>query len=222
MSGSSSCNQKLFTLLCRANRGILQQKLGLFEAISAKYGPAKTKVLYQQQCPIVKASIGQHVRHSLDHIERAANAASDAVSSSLDSMASDDNPDWYEIHYDLRKRGDIDEHDIEAATNRIKRVDAVFDHIQDYNSSSSSDKVVNHPVQACFMLSGDSNEEFMLPSTVARELGFAAHHAIHHMALIRVMATTAGGLIELDDSDLPVDFGRAPSTLNFDNSQQQQ
>jgi hypothetical protein len=44
-------------------------------------------------------------------------------------------------------------------------------------------------------------------------IGFAAHHAIHHMAMIRLIATNHAGL---EDSDLPADFGRAPSTVVHD------
>ena len=54
--------------LCRANLGILSQKLGLLEAMSAKHGTDKAKELFQAPCPLVKASVGQHFRHSLDHV----------------------------------------------------------------------------------------------------------------------------------------------------------
>ena len=76
-----------------------------------------------------------------------------------------------------------------------------------------SDKYHHHPVQACFMLSGDSEKEYALASTIGRELGFAAHHAIHHMALVKLIATETIGL---NETDLPDGFGRAPSTINFD------
>ena len=69
------------------------------------------------------------------------------------------------------------------------------------------------------MLSGDSPDEYALTSTVSRELGFAAHHAIHHMAMVRIMATCEH-VGQLTDQDLPPDFGRAPSTVNFDHTQE--
>ena len=62
------------------------------------------------------------------------------------------------------------------------------------------------------MLSGDA-EEFQLPSTIERELGFVAHHAIHHMALVKIIAIHTVGL---SPTELPPDFGRAPSTLVHD------
>lgn len=46
------------------------------------------------------------------------------------------------------------------------------------------------------------------PSTLARELAFATHHAIHHHAIIKMIATSI-------DYKLPSEFGVAPSTQNF-------
>lgn len=190
----------MLTSLCRLNQSILKQKLGLIESLTAKHG-SNAKNLYKTNCQIVKASIGQHIRHSMDHIELAvAAAASEKVK---------------EIHFDLRERGGVDEHDMEAATARIRRVDAALEALM---NSVGYVSVLDHQIQACFMLSGDSETEYMLPSTVAREMGFAAHHAIHHMAMIRVIATT--DLFGLTDSDLPSDFGRAPSTVNYDHKLQ--
>lgn len=212
----------LFKSLCRSNRGILAQKLGLFDAMAAKHGPDEARRLYAETCPVVLASIGQHVRHSLDHVENAVNAASDADAVGV----GDDSSYVVDIHYDLRKRGDVDERDIDAATERIRRIDAAFEKMEmGMQATGNEDSMMildRKNVNACFMLSGDDDCEFQLPSSVARELGFAAHHAIHHMALIRVMATCDNGIIGLSPQDLPGDFGRAPSTLNFDHSQQQQ
>jgi hypothetical protein len=183
----------MLSSLCRSNLGILRQKIGLIEALVTKFGAEEAKTIFKATCPIVQASIGQHVRHSMDHLERAAYAASYAEES--------------EIHYDLRVRGVVDEHDMDAATSRILRIEA---QIEGLTSNPSYISVMSHPIKACFMLSGDSEFEYMLPSTVARELGFAAHHAIHHLALVRIIAINTVGL---SASDLPQDFGRAPSTV---------
>jgi hypothetical protein len=43
-------------------------------------------------------------------------------------------------------------------------------------------------------------------------LGFAAHHAIHHMAMVKIIAIQTLGVKEID---LPADFGMAPSTVNY-------
>lgn len=122
-----------------------------------------------------------------------------------------------QLHYDVRERGCPSEHDMDAAAERIigiiNRLEVVS--IMDCQQPEQEGVVPKQdlPVQACFMLSGDSEKEFELASSIGRELGFAAHHAIHHMAMVRLIATHTAGLT---DSDLPDGFGRAPSTINFD------
>jgi hypothetical protein len=188
----------LLTALCRSNQGILRQKLSLMEVVLKQYGTDQAHALFRLTCPIVRASVGQHYRHSLDHLECAIGAA---------TAAATQNADHRDIHYDLRQRGQADEHDWDAALQRIHRVSDAFE-----NLAVSKDLVMmDYKVGACFMLSGDSREEYNLPSTIARELGFAAHHAIHHMAMVRIIAIHTWGL---QDSDVPSDFGRAPSTIH--------
>jgi hypothetical protein len=69
-------------------------------------------------------------------------------------------------------------------------------------------------VNAFFMLSGDPME-FQLTSTIQRELGFAVHHAIHHMAMVKIIFHET---LQLPPELLPLDFGKAPSTIVYDNS----
>jgi hypothetical protein len=187
----------LLVSLCRANQGILKQKMGLMEALLRHHGPAIAHSIYQTTCPIVKASIGQHIRHSMDHMEHAVRAALYPQ---------------HELHYDRRERGGADENHWDAAYDRLRKIASLIDDL----GSTASDAVTEHPVGAMFMLSGDADTEFRLHSTVARELGFAAHHAIHHLAMVKIIAINEVG--KLKESDLPPDFGRAPSTVNFDHS----
>lgn len=134
----------------------------------------------------------------MDHMELAALVASDL-------------PEEAELHYDLRVRGGTLEHDMDEARKRVELVENVF---QDLSTKETASKVVTtYPIKAHFFLTADESDEFGLPSTIARELGFAAHHAIHHMALIRIIATNTGGL---EPGDLSPDFGRAPSTIQHD------
>jgi hypothetical protein len=198
----------LLAKLCRANHGILNQKIDLIRMLEVKHGVEKLFHLYQMPCPMLQASMGQHLRHSMDHIERAALAASVRTASGNDKI------DYSEssIHYDQRERGTNDEQDFLLAIARIDRVRAMLEQI------SNSPLDPNQPVLACFMLSGDSQSESRLPSTIGRELGFAAHHAIHHLAMVKIIATNPkiGGL---ESRDLPPEFGRAPSTINHDQVQ---
>jgi hypothetical protein len=50
---------------------------------------------------------------------------------------------------------------------------------------------------------------------VERELGFAVHHAIHHLAMVKIIAQNT---LQLSTKDLPIDFGKAPSTVVFESS----
>ena len=182
--------------VCNTNRGILNQKIRLIDALVERFGHDQAKNIYKQPCRIVKATIGQHIRHSNDHIDRALAAARLDASSKV-------------IHYDLRQRGGADESDMDAAMDRILGVESS---LQDLLNSADGDTCspAFEPVEACFMLSGDEETEHFLPSTVARELAFAAHHAIHHLALVRIIAES-----EAIKLDLPAGFGTAPSTTNF-------
>ncbi|GKY97065.1 hypothetical protein MPSEU_000665000 [Mayamaea pseudoterrestris] len=182
--------------VCNSNRGILSQKMELIDALVNKFGQEQATTVYNRQCTVVKASIGQHVRHSLDHIDRAVSAARIDSASKL-------------IRYDLRHRGGVDESDLRAAKDRIEGVDMALQEIMMEDFGEQRIPVFD-PVDACFMLSGDDATEFILPSSVARELAFAAHHAIHHLALLRIISETDAVRLEL-----PPDFGKAPSTLNF-------
>ena len=52
-----------------------------------------------------------------------------------------------------------------------------------------------------------------LASKMVRDLVFVAHHAIHHMLMLKIIATRHVGIGE---DELPVGFGRAPCTIWYD------
>jgi hypothetical protein len=201
--------KNLIAALCRTNIGMIQQKLDVIDRIELKHGIDRLRdYLYKTPCPLVNASIGQHIRHSIDHIERATNVAISTVGTKTD-------PDTIQpatmIHYDLRERGTNDEHDVMIAKERMSRIRTKLDTMID-----TTNRNPNQLIYACFMLSGDNDIETCIPSTIARELSFAAHHAIHHCAMIKVIVTNPNGIIQLNDTELPLHFGRAPSTINYD------
>ena len=61
----SKPSQLLMSSLCRGNKGILSQKLGLIDLLVLKYEHIKAEEYYRSVCPTVGASIGQHFRHSM-------------------------------------------------------------------------------------------------------------------------------------------------------------
>ena len=246
--------------LVRTNLKLLGHKLGIMEVLVSK----EKQAMYSSVCPLVGASIGQHIRHSMDHVERATVATTTAyLTPRVPSMKKENyhahnhehshshdasenhnhshsdhendhsNPNRYnlippsnvslEIHYDVRERGGLDESQMEAARDRILAVASSLEELQEECRIFEMDPQLPqhmlrgaHPIEACFVLDGDPvSPEVGLPSTLARELGFAAHHAIHHLAMIRILALHHAGL---SPSDLPPDFGRAPSTVQHDNT----
>ncbi len=125
------------------------------------------------------ATIGQHVRHTLDHYAAALGAGGEA------------------IDYDHRERGTPIEGDAGAASARIAQLRGDLDAI--------ATDCCARPVTIRVMLTagGDDAE---LASNLARELAFASHHAIHHMAMMASIADERG-------VSIPDGFGKAPSTL---------
>jgi hypothetical protein len=211
----------MIVTLCRCNQGILEQKIGLMNAIINKLGIDNALDVYQNTSPVVKASIGQHYRHSLDHIERATVAANTLIEPSEHT-----NTTLKDIHiqYDTRERGSQDESDWNAATQRIHRIHYMLEMIQHVQQEQLPNSLSDQIVYANFMLNGDSDQQFPLQSTIGRELGFAAHHAIHHMAMVRTIIVSSnivpGEEILLLESEIPFNFGKAPSTINFEHTTQ--
>lgn len=68
-------------------------------------------------------------------------------------------------------------------------------------------------VRVRVMVAGDGTEAELF-STLERELAFATHHAIHHHAMLKTIAAEFG-------VDTGVDFGKAPSTINFEHAEGQ-
>mmetsp|Transcript_19672 Transcript_19672/g.46507 ORF Transcript_19672/g.46507 Transcript_19672/m.46507 type:complete len:229 (+) Transcript_19672:111-797(+) len=215
----------LLRSLCRSNGALLRQKVGLLDALTARHGPdglAAATEVFTKPCPIVGSSIGQHLRHSMDHMELAALVAEARLRSAYDAPADAEEP--AQIHYDLRVRGGTLETDMAESRKRIVAVENVLEGIHDAVAAGLNgvaSHIVHGSVHASFYLSSDDAEdregessESALPSTVGRELGFAAHHAIHHLAMVRVIALHSAGL---EEEDLPPDFGRAPSTVRYAN-----
>jgi len=231
MSLASAARKTLHrrTALLRANIGVLGQKLDLMTALRSTLGPKQASQRFAEKCPIVGASVGQHFRHSTDHMERVANSIEGDKRVDNEDNSSNERIKK-ELHYDIRERGGNDENDMDAAEERIRRVTNLFQEEIDAttilssslgNSTDGKTSVNNNKaVLACFMLSGDpAEDEFLLSSTIERELGFVAHHAIHHLAMVKIITMHTLKLLPTDA--IPEGFGMAPSTIVYDNSQEQ-
>jgi len=129
------------------------------------------------------ASIGGHYRHCLDHFRAL-----------LEAAAAGD------LNYDHRERGTLIENDRFAALNATRELRAGYEKLQA--------RLLTRPLNVTCKTSYASSGSQASPSTVGREVMYAVAHAVHHYALIGVMA----GIMELP---LPAGFGVAPSTLKY-------
>jgi hypothetical protein len=191
--------------LIKSNIAILSQKIALLDLLVTKHGAIEASNAFQKKCPIVGASIGQHYRHSMDHVELIALVASSARDASTPQG---------ELHYDLRVRGGTLEKDLAASRKRLSDVAEVFKSLK--IGDAKNNLITSQRVTAYFNLSADDDAEIALPSTVERELGFVVHHAIHHLAMVKIICLQTVGI---SGDELPEGFGRAPSTMLFDKMQ---
>lgn len=139
-------------------------------------------VAYATKLPAAfNASIGGHMRHSLDHFR-----------SLLDGL------DAGEIDYDARTR------DPRIENIRVVALVATREELRAFEMLDVA--VLDRPVRVRAKVSCTAEESPVAASTVGREIMFCVAHAVHHYALIGVMA----GML---DVALPEGFGVAPSTL---------
>ena len=116
--------------------------------------------------PRVSGSIGQHVRHILDHVAGLCATARSGV-----------------LSYDWRERGTDVEADVSAALRTIRHLQGTLTEFDDCdeNAPITLTSVVAHgaaPVAA--------------RSTLAREILFVISHTVHHQALIALLLSAAG------------------------------
>lgn len=132
------------------------------------------------------ATIGQHTRHTLDHYRALFRGHTE---SGL-------------VAYDKRERGTAVESDRSEAVTRIGALRKVVGAV-DAPALSSGVRIEVLPLPGC--------PEIPLDSTLGRELAFVTHHAVHHLAIIKMIANEF-------DLVCPTTFGRAPSTIAHDSA----
>ncbi|MBL8763421.1 MAG: hypothetical protein JNM07_04040 [Phycisphaerae bacterium] len=146
------------------------------------------------------ASVGKHVRHVLDHFRAVIRAAPapGRLGAGARQHGREEAP-CEEIEYDNRTRAVPEETDRGVALRAITEVRAALDALRGAVGMDEREVRVR-------VLLSDNGEEGVFRSTLGRELAFASHHALHHHAMIGVIANELG--------QPPADgFGMAPSTL---------
>lgn len=129
-------------------------------------------------------TIGAHVRHVLDHYA--------ALFNGVEAPP---------VAYDRRERRLAMERDRAAARSAVESLRSRL-----LSPALGADS----PVAIRVMTSAEG-QEVELRSTFGRELAFATHHAIHHLAMMRAIASEFG--VSLADN-----FGKAPSTVHHEHS----
>jgi len=113
----------------------------------------------------VSGSIGEHVRHTLDHIR---------VFVALGSTTT--------VSYDCRERGTSVETDPGAALRQIFSLRSAI--------RQQSARDLDEPVQITALVSSESSVRGW--STRARELAFVVSHTVHHQAIIALLLAFLG------------------------------
>lgn len=151
-------------------------RCGVAEAAAAIVGQCEAFVRSLDSAAYVRPSgvlaggtVGQHVRHALDHFRAALGAG--------------DGP----IEYDRRERNVPMETDRIAALEAMEGLRAELARI--------GERELSRPVRVRVMLTADGAEA-ELGSTLGRELAFATHHAIHHHAMMGAIARELGIVCE--------------------------
>lgn len=162
--------------------GVVGAALALLEQCDAFIRLLPEQAYTADSATIRGGTIGKHIRHLLDHF--------DAILVGVEAEAA--------IDYDHRERDVPMELRPVAALEGIERTRRRL--------AGLMARPLDGPARIRVMLAADGSEaEF--GTTIARELAFATHHAIHHQAMMRAIAQEHGVAPGPD-------FGKAPSTIN--------
>ncbi len=105
----------------------------------------------------------------------------------------------FRVDYDAREREPRLESDLEFARQRMREISGDLFLVDE--------DLMELPMQIRLESGGDDSDQWS-HSTVRRELQFLLSHTVHHFALIAV-------LLERFEIAVPDDFGIAPSTLKY-------
>mmetsp|Transcript_23082 Transcript_23082/g.39040 ORF Transcript_23082/g.39040 Transcript_23082/m.39040 type:complete len:191 (+) Transcript_23082:150-722(+) len=179
------------SVLKAAAKTVLDQKLNILRAVSQQdYVHVHT--------PHFNASVGGHIRHSLDHFSILL-SRDFAAASPLDV-----------VDYDIRDRNTDIETNKDSA---IAKTCALLTTLDDMFASPSAAQLMATPLTVRFVGDAASGETYSAPTSLAREMSFVAHHGIHHLATVKLMMQRMN--YELGDG-----VGKAFATIQHEQEQQ--
>lgn len=169
---------------CRGPESVIRAAVALLDQCSAFIRDLPDPVYTAESRTLKGGTIGKHIRHLVDHYEAIlVGVEADAV-----------------IDYDHREREVPMESRRAAALENVERARRRL--------AELAGPRLDGPARIRVMLAADGAET-ELHTTIAREVAFATHHAVHHHAMIKAIAEEHGV------SPAP-EFGRAPSTLHHE------
>lgn len=127
-----------------------------------------------------RASVGQHVRHTLEFYQCLFEAKT-------------------AVNYDARNRNLLLE---SSAAHASLAIDDIIELVTEI--------MADFPLQSLADMPSASSQTLSVNSSFSRELLYVLEHAIHHMALIRILIKDQAAEFELNDN-----FGVAYSTLAY-------
>lgn len=189
----------LLEQVIRGNIEALDQGLTLVRSVSDEQ--------YQKVvAPYASSSMGAHFRHILDMFfalkgplddDKKLNAAKqEPLNKGTDTFR-------VLIDYDHRRRGALIETERSQAINEIEEIKQWVKNLQ-----SLCDHFGNFTVDVVTEVSLCDTQSVTVESNFLRELVFVSSHAVHHYALISLIAKLQN--VELND-----DIGLAPATVSF-------
>ncbi|HEX4486807.1 MAG TPA: hypothetical protein VH088_11100 [Terriglobales bacterium] len=137
--------------------------------------------------PIEGASLGTHYRHVLDHF-----------------LCLREGIRTGEVNYDHRRRDPRLENSTEYARLVTQQL---IEEFQEFSPETFRGECI-----VTYTVGYGEDEPGSVPSNLAREITFCVGHAIHHYAILKLLAAGAG-------VKLPCEFGVAPSTLKHRESE---
>ena len=198
---STSNSPKGRRLLKQHVRSVLDDKVKLLEFIDQDTYVQKDNKFYG-------ASISSHIRHSLDHFKYVLTVTMNQQHNNLaDKHDHKDCLHHHKLTYDIRTRGGEVEKDLKVALKETLGMRVVVDAINVHSG------VWDEQVNTEFIANSSTGESYTATSSFERELSFVAHHATHHLAMVRVMLAARG--INL----VSTSFGVANSTRVYNANQ---
>lgn len=122
--------------------------------------------------PYVTSHIGQHFRHLVDLFFSVVNGARDG-----------------RIDYDTRRRGALIETSRAVAMEEINAIKAWMEGLL---AESGADEIFTAPIDLTSEVTLENTNSVTFNSTLLRELVFTSSHAVHHFAIINIIAKMQG------------------------------